>query len=186
MLYGWGCYMAMGRPFEELGEDAHTDCINEPDRDGMFDLLLGIPNLDWSWQRRWARDYAGMGLRGIVWTMPMGFGFGSSSEYAVTAMLSGVLMSFGYELGYHSSSSFENFGNGTPAAEFIWGGMMFSLFLVCFVAEMQGNAEKSKNNIWYGLIKVAIAIQSALVFALSFYLLSHETYHQYEVMRQTN
>jgi hypothetical protein len=84
----------MGRPLFSpvpMPEGTHTDCIDEPDRFGMFDLVLGVPELGWTWQRRWRRDMAGMGWRGIVWMGPVGVAF-AQAGYGGLLYRAGIAM----------------------------------------------------------------------------------------------
>lgn len=136
-----------------LPDESHSECINEPDRFGMFDLLLGIPQLDWSWYRRWARDYAGMSMRGVVWTAPMGVGMtgwgikgGNNNDNSYVHMI-GALMGLAYQCGHYWVDWAEpSFSKGSPAAEFIWGAAM-SVAFMAFVC-MKGEDDERAVNIF--------------------------------------
>ena len=104
-----------------MPEGTHTDCIDEPDRFGMFDLVLGVPELGWTWQRRWRRDMAGMGWRGIVWMGPVGVAF-AQAGYGGLLYRAGIAMGLVYEFGYDTQPvDNPNFGQGTANAEFLMG-----------------------------------------------------------------
>jgi len=95
----------MGRPLDSpvpMPEGTHTDCIDEPDRYGCFDLIIGVATLDWTAARRWRRDMAGMSLRGLLWMTPVGVGF-HTAGYGHLLLRSGVLMGVVYELGYDTN-----------------------------------------------------------------------------------
>lgn len=61
IFVGWGSYMGMGW-------NPDTDA-----RSGTFDWLIGRELAGWGFGRRWARMCVGMGLRGLVWTLPAGY-----------------------------------------------------------------------------------------------------------------
>ncbi len=42
-------------------------------RSGVFDWILGREGDGWTFGHRWARSAAGMGLRGLLWTLPAGY-----------------------------------------------------------------------------------------------------------------
>ena len=96
---------------------------NVASRSGVFDWMLGRQGGNWTMGQRFAREYAGMSLRGLVWTAPQGYllerlGFGW--EYS----LCGSMMGLVYYVGGHtkiyvSDSNF--FGQGISASEVYWG-----------------------------------------------------------------
>ena len=64
LYVGWGCYFhfPMAPPVTPCGRVAFADWIlGRQDED------------DWDYGRRIVLNYAGMGLRGLQWTAPVGF-----------------------------------------------------------------------------------------------------------------
>ena len=111
---------------------------NFDSRSGVFDWLLGRQGANWTVSHRFAREYAGMSLRGLIWTAPQGYllerlGFGW--EYS----LSGSMMGLVYYVGAHTDVStihdgnfLEFFSTGIAASEVYWGWWMwFVLSIVC-------------------------------------------------------
>jgi len=139
LLVGWGCYFSMGRPLDSpvpLPEGSHTDCIDEPDRFGCFDLILGVPELEWTAFRRWRRDIAGMSLRGYIWMLPVGVGF-AVAGFGNLVLTAGVLMGLIYELGYDTPSTLPNFGQGSAVAEFYMGYFWFLVVAAAVLGRRQ-------------------------------------------------
>lgn len=120
IVEGWGCYFGMARGMPLKSNTSHTDCANEFTRWGMFDWALGKPDIFWSFEQAYERDWAAMSMRGLVWTLPMGIILISTGERHVWA-LAGTLMSFVYEIGEDIPVHIPFMSQGTPLAEFIWG-----------------------------------------------------------------
>ncbi|GMH96608.1 hypothetical protein TrVE_jg8156 [Triparma verrucosa] len=159
-----------------LPEDSHSDCINEDDRFGMFDLILGIPQLDWSWYRRWARDYAGMSLRGVVWTAPMGVGMrGWGDNDNTFSQMIGALMGLAYQCGHYWVDWTEpDFSKGSPAAEFIWGAVMSVAFMAYVYVQGGGKGGGLVEWLWRGtklLITANCWFVLILILVLNYYRL---------------
>eukprot|EP00730_Choanoeca_flexa_P004794 TRINITY_DN11803_c0_g3_i1.p1 TRINITY_DN11803_c0_g3~~TRINITY_DN11803_c0_g3_i1.p1 ORF type:complete len:389 (+),score=29.43 TRINITY_DN11803_c0_g3_i1:103-1269(+) len=137
IFLGWGSYFHMGQ----------QPALNV--RSGFVDWLLGREPEGWDRTYRWLRTFAGMGLRGLVWTLPSGHllqmaGYGS--QFA----LSGAFMPVIYTLGNYahhlktaahwqpkqcSDPPFEQdwaFAPGINMAEFLFG---FWLWL-CLLAPL--------------------------------------------------
>eukprot|EP00054_Salpingoeca_dolichothecata_P007936 m.45415 g.45415 ORF g.45415 m.45415 type:complete len:382 (-) comp17400_c0_seq1:132-1277(-) len=154
---GWGAYFSIGR-----------DVNGYNSRSGCFDWLLGRQEQSWSFERRWARDFTGMSLRGLVWTTPAGYliwlsGFGW--EYALSGAAMGVI----YNLGFNINSTFPNFETGSPLGELLWGSWIWLGLLVTFLTRPESyqhtgwrlNLEKS--------IHVLLAIFSVFGLASCYY-----------------
>lgn len=122
---GWGTYMGIGH-----------NPTNYRSRIGVFDWLLGHDQPGWGFAQRWCRGYAGMALRGLAWTMPPGL-LMYLHGYGWQAMLSGVLMSFVYELCNEvppSSIGNPDFGAGIPLAELVWGSFVWLTLIASALA----------------------------------------------------
>ena len=150
LYIGWGTYMSVGnspgdylRQGVGLGGGADSwSCLSPPSfsRSGVFDWLLGRqPDDSWTFRQRFIREYSGMSLRGLVWTVPPGYALqqlGFGWEFS----LSGSLMGLCYLLGFRTPAShnptFSNvFGGGTATAEFYWGWWVW--FVLCLSALSQ-------------------------------------------------
>ena len=137
-LPGWGCYFSMAHGLPEL-PPGHGDCADDGARYGMFDWALGRPTFEatahgaaaWEHSRLYARDWAAMSMRGIVWLGPPGILL-LSADFGPLFLLSGVTMAAVYEIGHDVSfpaatsgtplaTFLGNFGKGTPMAELLWG-----------------------------------------------------------------
>ena len=105
---------------------------------GSFDWLIGRQAYNWTINERFVREYSGMALRGLIWTMPQGYvleqlGFGW--EYS----LSGSIMPLLYFIGANTANAFHAHGHqkvfmdGTIAvSEFMWGMFIwFALLQAC-------------------------------------------------------
>eukprot|EP00049_Salpingoeca_infusionum_P019013 m.359753 g.359753 ORF g.359753 m.359753 type:complete len:402 (+) comp18708_c0_seq1:330-1535(+) len=62
IFIGWGSYFGMG-----------VDNNGFNSRSGFMDWILGRELEGFEWSRRWIRDFAGMGVRGLLWTLPSGY-----------------------------------------------------------------------------------------------------------------
>ena len=111
-------------------------------REGAFDWLLGRQAYNWSnpdaKTERFAREYSGMSLRGLIWTLPQGYvleqlGFGW--EYSLT----GSVMPLLYFIGANTNTThvhghrLRELVDGTIAvSELIWGmWVWFVLIIAC-------------------------------------------------------
>lgn len=95
---------------------------------GLFDWLLGRQGYNWT-NQRFIREYSGMSLRGLMWTMPQGYALeqmGFGWEYSLT----GVLMPFIYYVGDNSHVSPHRgkqsggkvfIDSPLATSEFLWG-----------------------------------------------------------------
>ena len=111
-------------------------------RSGVYDWLVGRQeDGNWTYDRRFIREFSGMSLRGLAWTAPQGYllqllGFGW--EYS----LSGSLMGFVYYLGSRTpvdtnSAHFSKvFGAHTAYAEYYWGTWIWFVLIICCLSQV--------------------------------------------------
>ena len=123
-----------------LFHDMHTNYMYS--RSGVYDWLVGRQeDGNWTYDRRFIREFSGMSLRGLAWTAPQGYllqllGFGW--EYS----LSGSLMGFIYYLGSqtpmdtHSSHFSKVFGAHTAYAEYYWGTWVWFVLIICSLSQV--------------------------------------------------
>ena len=149
IIEGWGCYFNMARGWP-LKPGDHADCVGEPTRNGMFDWFLGKPDMDWTFFQAWSRDWNGMSMRGLVWTVALGIlvsaaGFRKSKQRKVCYLdgevawaAGGILMGLVYELGHDIPCTLPNFSQGTPLAEFLWGAWLWTLYGAVVLGTRQG------------------------------------------------
>ena len=138
LIEGWGCYFSMAEKFPWSVLHPHTDCAYLEHRYGMFDFFLGKPNISWTREEAWNRDYAGMSMRGLAWTLPLGIAMHAGGHGSLW-MLAGSLMGAVYHIGHHVHSKIENFKQGVQVAEFLFGA---SLYLLYTLAALNQAAEK--------------------------------------------
>ena len=113
----------------------------------------------WPFWKRYLRDFAGMGLRGLIWLLPPGLGM-QSAGYGPLVLLCGALMPVIYTLcwipngmdgawkpwgaceGKKAGDSFPCFGGGPALGELLWGITMWVMFLA---ALLPGKKKHSSN-----------------------------------------
>ena len=105
-------------------------------RSGVFDWLLGRQAIHWSQQEVFFHNFAGMALRGLVWTAPQGYilyhlGYGWQHS------LSGSLMSTVYAVGY-LIPTYKHLAVGTGWSEVLWG---YWVWLVMIFSALAGLLE---------------------------------------------
>lgn len=169
LFVGWGSYFSIGR--------------SESGRAGVFDFLLGHPNytavtldgpeFEWSFAHRWFRDYSGMAWRGLVWTVPSGtlllvaLGSFSGWEY----MLSGVAMGLVYELAHDIPIKLDNFSQGTPLGEFLWGAWMTGAMVCNILGHYRGSLSSRHSNDMAGKDKQLINRTFTIIIVLICFVL---------------
>ncbi len=128
---------------------------NVASRSGVFDWIVGRQGANWTMGHRFVREYAGMSLRGLIWTAPHGYvlerlGFGW--EYS----LSGSLMGLVYYVGSNTDTSgLPNqafFNHGTAAAEVYWGWWMWFMLSMVSLSQLvrRGQVWVYKKNPYLG------------------------------------
>ncbi len=129
---------------------------NVGSRSGVFDWILGRQEANWTMGHRFVREYAGMSLRGLIWTTPQGYllerlGFGW--EYS----LSGSLMGLVYYVGANTDTSGlphqAFFNTGTAAAEVYWGWWVWFVLSMVSISQLvrRGQVWVYKKNPYLGL-----------------------------------
>eukprot|EP00042_Codosiga_hollandica_P045095 m.453479 g.453479 ORF g.453479 m.453479 type:complete len:220 (-) comp56936_c0_seq7:3144-3803(-) len=108
---GWGAYMSVGHSTSDYTS-----------RTGCFDWLLGRDEESWDFTRRWVREFAGMSLRGLMWTAPGGY-IMYHMGYGWQFALAGAAMGSIYSISFESPSTLINFSSGTEMAEFLFGSV---------------------------------------------------------------
>lgn len=110
---------------------------------GVFDWVLGRPTAtqDWvsNWNRRFVREFTGMSLRGLLWTLPAGYllyllDFGW--QYSLSGSLMGLFYFLGGKLPDPSVNEkiWSNFVGLIPHSELMWGAFIwYVLFVSCMV-----------------------------------------------------
>lgn len=131
----WDAYVNVGR-----NEYTYLDSA------GCFDWLLGRDENGFDFTRRWTREFTGMTLRGLLWTMPGGYllyhmGFGW--QYA----LSGAAMGLFYNFGWISDSTQYDFEYGPNYGDFLFGTW---LYLSLFAMTMSQHKHLKKYAIFTG------------------------------------
>lgn len=110
---------------------------------GVFDWVLGRPTATeaWGYNQRFVREFTGMSLRGLLWTVPAGYllyllGFGwqyslSGSQMGLYYYLGGVLPDPGHNV---NEKIWANFVGLIPHSELMWGAFIwYVLFVSCMV-----------------------------------------------------
>ena len=102
-------------------------------REGVFDWLLGRQQHDWNFTERFARDYSGMALRGLVWTAPQGYALqqlGFGWQYSLSGSMMSVVYYLGTKIHFNTTNRF--FDGHIGYSEFMWGTWVwFILIVVC-------------------------------------------------------
>ncbi|EDQ86780.1 uncharacterized protein MONBRDRAFT_27882 [Monosiga brevicollis MX1] len=146
IFVGWGTYMGMG---------AHPDVTA---RTGFMDWLLGREEENWSKFRRWVRCYAGMGIRGLLWTLPAGHIL-HHAGYSWHIALCGAVMPALYSLDHLSHREWTShewqpltcadppfsqewaFQLGGPLSEFLFGAWLW----MCLIVGLSRFPERTKD-----------------------------------------
>lgn len=104
-----------------------------------------IDVLMWSFMRRWFRDFSGMCLRGLLWTVPSGLVLLLCDEsfLAWEYLLSGGSMGIIYEIAWDIPSQAPNFGQGPDLAEFIFGFLLTFCLLCSILGHYPGSLSSS-------------------------------------------
>ncbi|EGD75118.1 hypothetical protein PTSG_06773 [Salpingoeca rosetta] len=139
IFVGWGCYFSIG--WSDTGYNS---------RSGFLDWLIGRELEGWDFSRRFIRDYAGMGMRGLMWTLPAGYVM-HHEGYGWQFSLSGAVMPAIYAFGFRdhpiwtadgwqpltcSDPPFSQdwaFSTGTPMSEFLFGTWFWMCLLVALL-----------------------------------------------------
>ena len=112
---------------------------------GIFDWILGRPEFNWkeNFFRRFLREYTGMSLRGLQWTLPAGYilyllGYGwqyslSGSEMGAMYALGGL---FGDVKIKNSPYWSTNLFGQIPTSEIIWGTTIWYFLIVTCLVEL--------------------------------------------------
>lgn len=120
LFVGWGTYMNIG-----------SAPGNYESREGIFDWMLQRQEEDWNYTQRFAREYTGMSLRGLVWTAPQGYALqqlGFGWQYSLTGSLMGAVYFAGSKSHFNISG---NFLNGTISfSEFYWGTWVWFVLII--------------------------------------------------------
>lgn len=108
---------------------------------GAFDWLLGRQGQNWSVNERFVREYSGMSLRGLVWTLPQGYALeqmGFGWEYSLT----GSVMPLVYYMGAKMNTThvhghpMKKLMDGTIAvSELLWGVWVWFVLIVACLAQ---------------------------------------------------
>lgn len=132
VLLGWGSYTDLGRMPEPDNEflkplldstlgDESTDVL--PEDAGFVEMLRS---------KRWWRDFVGLSLRGLVWTLPAGFVatmaagfFGGVWCPAALWGFSGIAMGVIYEVSWRLPSTVGCLKRGPELGEFLMGVWLF-------------------------------------------------------------
>ncbi|XP_062505327.1 uncharacterized protein LOC134182025 [Corticium candelabrum] len=128
LYVGWGCYMS-------IGDNPHGNLS----RSGVFDWLIGRQGNDWNELRMVSRDYAGMSLRGLIWTAPSGYALyymGYGWQYAISGSLMGFIYYLGQKTPIDSGPLTPDFARGIPVSEFYWGAWIWMVVFFSSVARM--------------------------------------------------
>eukprot|EP00043_Microstomoeca_roanoka_P005120 m.53694 g.53694 ORF g.53694 m.53694 type:complete len:422 (+) comp12818_c0_seq2:152-1417(+) len=160
IFIGWGSYMALG-----------TDETGYNSRSGFLDWLVGRQLEGWAFSRRYIRDYAGMGMRGLMWTLPAGQIL-HRCGYGWQFSLSGAMMPVMYSIGFWkhtiwtadgwkpascpdgSVSQDWAFSTGTPMSEFLFGTWFWLCLLVALLRRQPTRAQvaRSRMPLWYEIV----------------------------------
>lgn len=98
----------------------------------IFDWVLGRQE---NLTQKFLRDYSGMSLRGLLWTLPQGYAlqqFGFGWQYSLSGSLMGAVYFAGSQMqGYH-----DNFmDTSTGFSEYMWGTFVWFIILVCCITQ---------------------------------------------------
>ncbi len=107
-------------------------------RVGVFDWLLGMQPYNFTINQRFVREYSGMSLRGLAWTLPQGYALeqlGFGWEYSLT----GTVMPLLYYIGANSNTTHVHghrmrdfVSGGLAVSELMWGlWVWFALIVAC-------------------------------------------------------
>lgn len=108
-------------------------------RSGVFDWLIGRQEEGWNQLRMVSREYAGMSLRGLIWTAPSGYALyymGYGWHYAVSGSLMGFFYYLGFRTPIDSGKLAPDFSRGIPASEFYWGAWIWMVVLFSSIARV--------------------------------------------------
>jgi hypothetical protein len=132
LFIGWGTYISIGNNTKAYAS-----------RLGVFDWILGRVDVTWKeneFFRRFLRDYTGMSLRGLQWTLPSGYVLyllGYGWQYSLCGSEMGAIYALGnYIGGVEVDSPFwsTNFFGTPPTSELIWGTVVwYFLIITCMV-----------------------------------------------------
>lgn len=119
LSFGWGCSMDMGRNKNAWKQD--TDEIYSP----VLKIFFGEKVRGESFQKRWRRDFAGLLIRGMMISLPVGLltGYVTGNYWYIPI---GLTMPLCYETGYRIPVK----NRGPEIAEFIFGAVLFGGFIV--------------------------------------------------------
>lgn len=113
-------------PLWRPAEDVTAPDLSDPSDHHRFDCIDSpTGKVRPKWWREW-RDSAGMALRGLIISVPMGGAFaivGHPNGYALMAV--GALMGPAYWVGNNVKCRIENFRTGPELAEAFWGFCWF-------------------------------------------------------------
>lgn len=112
---------------------------NAETQSGVFDWLIGHTEDSWTHSRRVAHDFAGMSLRGLVWTAPSGYALyymGYGWQYALSGGLMGFMYYLGSKTSINSGTLSPDFGQGIPISEFYWGAWIWLVLVISSIARV--------------------------------------------------
>lgn len=127
----WDVYDGLGRP---MSSRASVPTV------GLFDWLIGTPHENWSFWQRFARDFAGLSLRGLMQTGAPGLLF-YFFGYGWELFLSGLSMGALYAIGF-SSPLGGPFSSGREFSELLWGMWTSAVLLFACLNYMRANAAR--------------------------------------------
>lgn len=131
--------------------------------------------LVWSFMRLWFRDFSGMSLRGLVWTVPTGLLLllADDSFEGWEYLLSGGCMGLIYEISWDIPIDAQIFSRGTELGEFITGFFLTFVLITSILGHYPGSF--SSLNFLNQPITIIISILSSSLFlgsAITFSLIT--------------
>lgn len=112
---------------------------NVGSRSGVFDWILGRQEANWTMSQRFIREYAGMSLRGLIWTVPQGYlleRFGFGWEYSLSGSLMGLVYYVGAQTDTSALPHQAFFVQGIAAAEVYWGWWMWFVLSMVSLSQL--------------------------------------------------
>lgn len=107
-------------------------------REGIFDWMLARQLKDWNFTRRFVREYSGMSLRGLVWTLPQGYAlqqFGFGWQYSLSGSLMGAVYYAGAESKFEPNNT-DFFDSTIAHSEFYWGTFMWFVLIITCLSQL--------------------------------------------------
>jgi len=116
---------------------------------GVFDWMIGHDCQDWSFWRRWSREYIGMNLVGLIETAPAGlwlFYFGYGWDFLFSGASIGII----YEIAWDISSTKAGLETGSPLGELLFGSWLWFSLIASILTYRNNpvNTPNSKDRKW--------------------------------------